>query len=266
MRGSLRWCLASLLLLSAANACTQDFGAFRFGGEKAGSDSEEDPKPRHDAGEGSDETSESPATDPPPATEPQAGMAAHPIAPVDAGSKPPPAMSIDAGPVPDAASDEDASVVVIPPPPPPGPPQLCAADWPTLQTGTDTCRDCACGSCAQPMVDCLGLADEADRAACRDVLACAMRNQCQIGDCYCRGNGCGAPSESGDGPCAAVIEHAAGGKRSVVQRKLQDETLTDEPLGRAQRAIGCLFGTDDASPGPTLPASCGSACRVIRAD
>lgn len=261
MRGSLRRC-SPLLLLLAANACMQDFGSFHFGVEEPMRDAEP-PTPSPDATE-PDETSSSPSTDPPP-REPKAGMEAPPVAPMDAGAKPMPPMTMnDAGVPPDAPRDEDAGIVVVPPPPP-GPPQLCAADWPSLQFGSEMCRDCACGSCAQPMVDCLGLSDEAKRAACRAVLACAMRNNCQIGDCYCKGTSCGAPSESGDGPCAAEIEKAAGGKRSVVQSKLQDETLpADEPLGRAQRAIGCLFGTDDASPGPTLPASCGGACRVSR--
>jgi hypothetical protein len=93
------------------------------------------------------------------------------------------------------------------------------------------------------------------------VLACSLKNHCQNGACYCATSNCGYPSLSGDGPCAAVIEAAVGGKRTEVFALRQREpAMLEEPFVRAVGAIDCLYGTDDASPGPVLTAKCPTSC------
>jgi hypothetical protein len=162
-------------------------------------------------------------------------------------------------PIPDAnvaaSGDEDAGVVLL------SVNQQCTASWPDLQTGSVFCRFCACNACASEVVDCLTLGDEPARAHCREILACALKNHCQDGACYCASSGCGYPSPSGDGPCATAIEAAVGGTRTrVFALRQQEPPKLEEPFMRAVGAIGCLYGTDDAAPGPILTAKCPTSC------
>ena len=138
---------------------------------------------------------------------------------------------------------------------------LCAAGWDEHTAGEATCRDCACGNCAAPILDCLLRGDEAERKLCTDVLLCATENRCQDYACYCRTTGCGRPGSVGDGPCAQRVNAAAGGTRSRVSAlRSADPPDLEEPLIRASRAIACIYGVHPASAGPTAAGSCSGEC------
>ncbi len=160
-----------------------------------------------------------------------------------------PTQSLDAGTEEDAGSDGMTLT------------EQCTVSWPDLKTGSAICRYCACNSCAAPIVECLDVGDPTQRALCRGVLACAVRTHCKDGSCYCTGDGCGYPNASGDGPCVAEIEAAAGGKRArVTELRQLDPAPRDQPYIRAITAITCLYGSDDASPGATVTEQCMTSC------
>jgi hypothetical protein len=263
MRRSLRRGLV-FLLLTAAAACTQDFSSFRFVDTKPARDLHDSSTAR-DAGHGEDDAGASVVLD---ATHSEPQDRADAQAAADASvsdasqGQNPPAAGASAEPQPptqslDAGADEDAG---------PEAPTLslgeqCTVGWPDLKTGSAICRYCACNSCAAPIVDCLNTGDPTQRALCRAVLACAVRTHCKDGACYCTGDGCGYPNASGDGPCVAEIEAAVGGKRTrVTQLRQLDPPPRDQPYIRAITAITCLYGSDDASPGPTVMEQCSTSC------
>jgi hypothetical protein len=180
---------------------------------------------------------------------------AEPVRPPMAGaagaSEPEPPMA-----QPEAGVDEDAGGPAMP-----TINEQCNASFPDLKVNSSICRYCGCNSCAAPIVDCLTKGDDLQRAQCRDVLACAIRNHCKDGACYCTSSGCGYPSDSGDGPCAFEIENAAGGKRTRVNELRQTyPPPLDQPYIRAVAAFTCLYGTDDASPGPAVMEQCATSC------
>jgi hypothetical protein len=257
MRGGLRWCSPLLLLWAAA--CTQDFSSFHFGQTNPARDRGNPSTSKADSGEDASavnldamkldvDSGLDAAVTTADAAGADASEAGYPSAPADA------AIS-DGGTAGAAAIEDDAGVAPL------SLPEQCAADWPALQTGSPECRGCACGDCAAPIVDCVTVGDETQRALCRNVLACAVQNHCQFGDCYCATSRCGWGTNTGDGPCAAVIDAAAGGKRTEVYAlQGQDPPPLANPFVRALQAMGCMFGTDDAAPGPTLPAMCAATC------
>jgi hypothetical protein len=260
-----RWRVFSLLLpLWAASACTQDFSAFHFDQSRSRNPATVTPD-GGTAGKSADQTTSGigsgQPTPIPTGTRGDAGKPAVPAISGDAGggSRPPIDMTMPDSnmpqPEPDAAMDDDAGV------PAELVSQQCVAEWPRQQGDGPLCRLCACSACDEPILDCLNRGDEHQRSLCRDVLMCALRNHCQARDCYCDNDGCGAPSASGNGACAAEIDAASGGKRSKFTsvRNAIPPNL-DEPLVRAIQAIACLYGTDDTMAGPPVTESCMTTC------
>jgi hypothetical protein len=268
MRNGQRHRVMALLLVAAAS-CTQDFSAFHFVDTKPSRDLHDSSTAR-DAGSGEDDSGIVPTAD---AARPSDVDAERPVNTqttdaaqvMDAGMEtvqPPVAGAAGASnpepPTPrfDASVDEDAGGPVTP-----VISEQCNASFPDLKVGSSICRYCGCNSCAAPILDCLTKGDDLQRAQCRDVLACAIRNHCKDGACYCTSSGCGYPSDSGDGPCAFEIENAAGGKRTRVNELRQTyPPPLDQPYIRAVAAFTCLYGSDDASPGPAVMEQCATSC------
>jgi hypothetical protein len=268
MRAAWRWGIAGVLLWAAA--CTQDFSAFHFVDMKPARDLGDSSTAR-DSGAAEDDSGGVPAADAgrPADAEVDAERPAEPqtpdAAPIDAGMAmvPPPAAGAAGAtnpdppdPQPDAGMNDDAGGPVAP-----TIGEQCTARFPDLKVNSPACGYCGCKSCAAPIVDCLTQGDDLQRAQCKAVLACAIRNHCKDGACYCASSGCGYPSDSGDGPCAYEIENAAGGKRNrVTQLRQTYPPPLDEPFIRAVAAFTCLYGTDDASPGPAVMEQCATSC------
>lgn len=187
----------------------------------------------------------------------------------EAGSNhPPPGRLPDGGPVtpatPDAGSVIDSGLGRADSGADAGEAELmmCQTALEELQTGSDTCHECACDWCATQVLDCLVRGSEVERALCADVLRCSLQNQCQDYTCYCRTPGCNVPEPVGNGPCAAVVNRAANGTRTRVDALRNANPLDpNEPLIRAGQAIACIYGVHSASPGEPVNGNCTSTCR-----
>jgi hypothetical protein len=255
MWGGSRWCSTWVLLWAAA--CTQDFSSFHFGDTNAARDSREPTTPTVDA-EAAGAAELADAAKVPVGSRLDANVAQADAAGWDVRDAAAPMTMADAASADAAAADpseEDAGAASL------SLTARCSADWPDLKIGTSECRGCACGGCAAPIIDCLTVGDETQRALCRNVLACSIAHHCQVGECYCATTRCGWGTSTGDGPCAAAIDAAAGGKRAeVYDLQQRDPPPLENPFVRALSAMGCLYGTDDAAPGPTLPPMCAATC------
>jgi hypothetical protein len=270
--------LLSLVLCAGLCACTRDFDAFDFDAPadaKGGStrDAAVSPASDGDAGPerpgsarrrtvdaGAQQTSDSGTGGVGPGTD--AAAATVDGGAVDAGSIVSDAGSVvadagnaqsDAGSanhdaaVVDAGVADDASV------------EMCSAAWSGTSLSASACSTCACASCSEPVTACLTLGTEAEVQQCTGVFVCAIQHDCKDWACYCTAEKCGAPSASGDGPCVAEMEAAAGGKRVKVMSILQGGDA-NEPLVRAVNATGCVLGFDSHSPGGTRAGQCDATC------
>jgi hypothetical protein len=163
------------------------------------------------------------------------------------GRKDAAAVTPDAGVVVDAAAPDDAAVA------------MCSAAWSSTSLSLSACSTCACASCADPVTACLSVGTALEAQHCTDVFVCAVQHDCKGWDCYCTNTKCGAPNASGEGPCVAQIEAAAGGKRVQVM-SIEQAGDPNEPLVRAMNAIGCVLGLDSHSPGGPKAGQCDATC------
>jgi len=242
------WLVLQLLLLTTA-ACSRDFSSFEFD---------------HDSGRTRIDPAQTPDGGPADARAPDAGGdAAQVITAGQSGGGVATAgggaagttASADAGANEDDAGEEDAGVEE-----PDLAPQ-CRAQWDAALGVPSSCRDCACERCAAPVLGCDALGDERARKLCDDVVACALENHCQDYSCYCTSTLCNFPEDVGDGPCAALINQAAGGTRSRVLT-LRNAEVPDlaNPMIRAVQAVGCVLGVAESSPRPTEAGACAAEC------
>lgn len=261
--------LLSLTLLCALHlgACTKDFGVFDFGAVDGGG--------THSAavkGEGAADAAVSALDGGSNTGAADSGRAqpdAQPIevAPADAGlsqqsdAAAPTVGTNDAGGTDAAVTVLDAAVAAdggsIPVDPKVA---ACAQVWSSnTALPTSQCSTCACAMCADPVNACLASGPALEVMQCSAVFACAVAHDCKDWDCYCATANCRAPAESGDGPCVAEMEAAAGGSRARVMsiRQAGDPT---EPLVRAMNAIGCVLGLHANSPGGPKVGECDATC------
>jgi hypothetical protein len=259
-------------------ACTRDFDKFEFDSSDGGHDrssriadggpgdaaapasnaggSGGTPSPHHarDAGHsnastdaGSDQTHDAALQNMDAAAMPDTGTTT-----ADAGTPPNDAASgtPDAAPdtsVPDTSVPDDAAI------------GMCSSEWTSASLPANACSTCACGSCTDPVTACLTNGSAAEAQLCIDVFACALQNDCKDWDCYCTEQKCGAPLKSGDGPCAAQMDAAANGKRTEVMA-IREAGDPNQPLVRAMKAIGCVLGLDEHSPGGPKTGRCDATC------
>ena len=237
--------------------CTQDFGAFEFTvGDGGARDATVLPPDRRDAGAGGANAGtggRSGTRTGDAAVEPRPDAAPDLDGSFADGSSPP---APDGG-FTDAATDAgvDANVVE-----PPGDPAACLAAWTDTPPGPESCGDCACDACTGFVQACLTEGSATEQGLCGDVLACAITNDCKEWDCYCTTQSCGAPGPDGNGPCAAVINAAAGGDRARVDAIIAAAD-PQEPLVRANAAVRCVIGSGRRAPGGEAAGQCEVPCR-----
>jgi hypothetical protein len=242
--------LALLALLPWVAACTHDFGSFSYrddadasvtGTAEPGSDAAQ---PANASGDGgrtaprSDAAVAAGGREPPETTD----ASAH-----DAGSD-----AMDAGSAADAAPTDSGSEPVSPET------MTCRAAL-QANSASESCGSCGCERCAGEVASCLGGSDGGSDPLCAAVVACAIENDCRFWGCYCRSPQCARNAATGDGPCAAAMEAAAGGAKAVVMAKWASTDLAD-PLVRARNLIACTLGLDAQHPLGPVNGLCVESC------
>lgn len=154
--------------------------------------------------------------------------------------------ALDSGPA-DTGAPDDAAI------------GMCRTAWSSTSLSLDTCSTCACDSCTDPVSACLSAGSASEAQLCTDVFVCAVEHDCKDWDCYCTAPKCNAPHDSGDGPCVAQMDAAAGGTRTQVM-EIRQAGDSSQPLVRAMNAIGCVLGLDSHSPGGPKIGKCDATC------
>ena len=243
----------ALLVLCWVAACTNDFSGFSYR-DHADASATAAPEP------GSDAAPEQPAN----ASGDGGREAPRPdAAALEAGREPP--MTTDAS-TPDAGRGEvmDAGDAVDAAPAdsgsePVSPETMTCRAALQANTANENCASCGCDRCAGEVTSCLGGSDAGADPLCAAVVACAIENECRFWGCYCRTPQCARNAATGDGPCAAAIEAAAGGAKAVVMAKWASTDLAD-PLVRARNTIACTLGLDAQHPLGPVNGLCVEAC------
>ena len=261
MRGPLTLIASlALLVLPVLAACTRDFGSFSYrddggastaAGSQAGSDAGRQQSPNV-AGDGG------PAQPGPDAAARDGGR----VPPGDGGTFVPGADGAvtDAGEIADAADAAAAADAAVDAGNTPLSPETMACrDVVQANAGGESCASCSCGSCAGEVASCLGSNDGDADPLCAAVVSCAIQNDCRFWGCYCRTPQCARTSPTGDGPCVAAIEAAAGGAKAVVMAKWASTDLAD-PLVRARNLIACTLGLDAQHPLGPITGQCDDTC------
>jgi hypothetical protein len=143
---------------------------------------------------------------------------------------------------------------------PPSPETMVCREVLQANGGSESCASCSCGSCAGEVASCLGSTDGDADPLCAAVVSCAIQNDCQFWSCYCRTPQCARTAPTGDGPCVAAIEAAAGGAKAVVMAKWASTDLAD-PLVRARNLVACTLGLDAQHPLGPINGQCADPCR-----
>jgi hypothetical protein len=247
----------ALLALPWIAACTHDFGSFSYrddGGSsitaaaQPGSDAA--PPQRTDAGDaragsGGARGEQRPDAASDGGEHPQTGVE-------DASTRDASMATSDAGEAADAGSDAGAE--------PPSPETLSCRGALQANAASESCGSCGCEHCAGEVASCLGSGDQDSDPLCAAVVACAIQNDCRFWGCYCRTPQCGRNSPTGDGPCVAQIEAAAGGSKAIVMAKWTSSDLAD-PLVRSRNLVACTLGLDAQHPLGPITGQCVEACR-----
>lgn len=102
----------------------------------------------------------------------------------------------------------------------------------------DACSQCICKSCSVQVQVCVASSDTAKNDVCKQVQACAEQKHCTGSPCYCSQSATDPLCVNPDGPCAGVIQAAAGsGATALTIQQLGNDST--HPLGRAQNLEKC---------------------------